>query len=284
MSSENSLTFVLSNRGIKNSSTAHQIAIYDGYQYRFKENNKNSSRYICTNTECQARVKKRHNVNERIIAAKVPTYKKMSPTLQKIRSSTSQKEPKDLLDLEISGQYAVTNGNEIFLRYDNKSRKNRIIIFVDNQYLKILSESDQWFMDGTFKCSPIKLMQLFTIHPLIKNLHEALILNPKYVMADFEKASRHAIQYHFPNIIIKGCWFHFKQAIFRRAVRIGLKQHYSKDEYRDFINLLGALALIPIEHVQQQSQSIDLLYVEETKPMQEKEQESKLHLMLEPQQ
>ncbi|CAF0929554.1 unnamed protein product [Brachionus calyciflorus] len=155
----------------------------------------------------------------------------MSSTLQKIRSSTSQKEPKDLLDLDISGQYAI------------------------------LSESDQWFMDGTFNCLPIKLMQLFTIHPLIINLNEAvtlpcifiltqqrtkktyleifgflknlaikqnLILYPKYVMADFEKAT-----------------------IFRRTVRIGLKQHYSKDEYRDFIDLLEALALIPIEHVQQ---------------------------------
>ncbi|CAF1019020.1 unnamed protein product [Brachionus calyciflorus] len=62
MSSENSLTFVLSNRGIKNSSTAHQKAIYDGYQYRFKENNKNSSRYICTNTECYACITIKDNV------------------------------------------------------------------------------------------------------------------------------------------------------------------------------------------------------------------------------
>ncbi|CAF1019025.1 unnamed protein product [Brachionus calyciflorus] len=95
----------------------------------------------------------------------------MSSTLQKIRSSKSQKEPKDLLDLDISGQYAVTNGNELFLRYDNKSRKNRIIIFVDNQCLKILSESDQWFMDSTFNlCQYIQYQNDYWFKNVEQNL------------------------------------------------------------------------------------------------------------------
>lgn len=68
-------------------------------------------------------------------------------------------------------------------------------------------------------------------------------------MADFEKASTLAIKYHFPNVNIKGCWFHYRQAIYRRAVKIGLKQYYGKDEYREFLNIFGALALIPSEKV-----------------------------------
>ncbi|RNA32908.1 Ragulator complex LAMTOR3, partial [Brachionus plicatilis] len=75
-------------------------------------------------------------------------------------------------------------------------------------------------------------------------------LNPTKVMADFEKASTNAMVYHFPNVTIKGCWFHFKKAIFKHAVRIGLKQHYGKTEYNVFVNMFGALALVPIDKVQ----------------------------------
>ena len=68
-------------------------------------------------------------------------------------------------------------------------------------------------------------------------------------MADFEKASTNALKYHFPNIEVKGCWFHFRQAIHRRAVKIGLKKDMEKDEYTKFMNSLGAMALIPIEQI-----------------------------------
>ncbi|CAF1102834.1 unnamed protein product, partial [Brachionus calyciflorus] len=133
----------------------------------------------------------------------------------------------------------------------------------------ILSESDTWFMDGTFKSAPRKVMQIFTIHAQLKNMQESVTvpsvygltkkrdkktyieifkilkklsfnantqLNTKSVMANFEKASGFAIKFHFPNVIIKGYWFHFRQAIFRRAVRLGLKPFYNKDSYRTFIN------------------------------------------------
>lgn len=63
-------------------------------------------------------------------------------------------------------------------------------------------------------------------------------------MADFEKASTNAVKFHFPSVVIKGCWFHYRQAIFRQVVRSGLRQFYGKDEYREFVNLLGAIALI----------------------------------------
>ncbi|CAF0790833.1 unnamed protein product [Brachionus calyciflorus] len=78
-----------------------------------------------------------------------------------------------------------------------------------------------------------------------------MTLNPKSIMADFEKASTIAMQFHFPNIIVKGCWFHFRQAIFRKAVQLGLKNNYHKDNYREFINLLGALSLLPIDKVKE---------------------------------
>ncbi|CAF0984577.1 unnamed protein product, partial [Brachionus calyciflorus] len=73
----------------------------------------------------------------------------------------------DFDDLEINGDYALTSNKCEFLRYDKKSKTD--------QSLKILSESDEWFMDGTFKSAPKQLMQLFTIHALIRDQNSSTI-------------------------------------------------------------------------------------------------------------
>lgn len=57
--------------------------------------------------------------------------------------------------------------------------------------------------------------------------------------------------YHFPDAEVKGCWFHFHQAINRNAIRYGLKQHYNQVKYKKFINSLGALAFLPLDKVQE---------------------------------
>ena len=46
----------------------------------------------------------------------------------------------------------------------NKSNNGRLFLFIDDECLKILSESDEWLMDGTFKSAPEKFLQLYTIH------------------------------------------------------------------------------------------------------------------------
>ena len=173
--------------------------------------------------------------------------------MQKRRKKVQPVVPLLLADLTIDGQFASTIDGKPFLLYDNKSTLSRIIIFSDTESLKVLSQASTWMMDGTFKCAPRNLLQLYSIHALIdkisipcvyiltqnrdqKTYEEAfgqlktsaieknIILNPKIVMADFEKASTNAISFYFPSIQIKECWFHFRQTIFRRAIRIGLKK------------------------------------------------------------
>ncbi|RNA23729.1 Ragulator complex LAMTOR3 [Brachionus plicatilis] len=222
-------------------------------------------------------------IPERTIAAKFPSFKKLSNTLHKRRANKLPSIPDEFSKLEITGEYTVTANNNAFLRYDNKANE-RIIIFVDDESLKILGESEEWYMDGTFKSAPIQLSQLFTIHAAVKDssqyttvpcvfillsnktkktyrkvfsilkdiaLKQNIILKPKSIMADFEEASTLAAEFHFPGIKVKGCWFHFRQAIFRRAIRLGLKQHYHKTEYKDFVSMLGGLALLPIDKVKE---------------------------------
>ena len=82
-------------------------------------------------------------------------------------------------------------------------------------------------------------------------------LNPKLALGDFEKASTNALKYHFPNVEIKGCWFHYRQAIMKRASKIGLYALYHQEEYCEFLNRLGALALIPENQVEEALQIIE---------------------------
>ncbi|CAF0884612.1 unnamed protein product [Brachionus calyciflorus] len=220
------------------------------------------------------------NIPERAIAAHFPAFSKISSTLTKIRSSNKPPIPEDFSRLQITGDYTKTTANNEFLRYDNQSKTNRLMIFVDDESLKLLSEATDWFMDGTFKCSPKQFMQMYTIHAYLANTTFASVyifaqkkeektyreaigalkdlatsknitLNPFLIMADFERASTNAVMHHFPNAVIKGCWFHFRQAIFKRVVKIGLKQFYAKTEYNEFINMFGALALVPIDRIQE---------------------------------
>jgi hypothetical protein len=39
-----------------------------------------------------------------------------------------------------------------------------------------------------------------------------LLLNPTVLLCDFELAAINALEFHFPNATIKGCFFHFGQA------------------------------------------------------------------------
>ena len=68
-------------------------------------------------------------------------------------------------------------------------------------------------------------------------------------MDDFENSSRSAVLFHWPGVIIRGCFFHFRHAIFRRVSIIGLRTDYNRDNYREFINSFGALALEPIANI-----------------------------------
>ena len=70
---------------------------------------------------------------------------------------------------------------------------------------------------------------------------------PSLIMTDFEKALFKASDEVFINCIHKGCFFHFKQAIFRKIQKLELTRIYNKKNNKDSIKLrtLTSLALIP---------------------------------------
>ena len=146
--------------------------------------------------------------------------------------------------------------------------------------LKILSQSEQWHSDATFKSTPVGFFLLLIIHGFFKNnmcpsvltlMHRKLLesnkfvlekliikilnlkiqLNPKIIFSDFEISLMKSFSYFWPFPSIKECNFYFSQCIFRQVITIRLKKKYkSTESFRNWVRKLIALSFVPIEEVQ----------------------------------
>lgn len=179
--------------------------------------------------------------------------------------------PNSDLELEVPEDFQKTEKYDLFLLFDSGKVEERMLIFATKENLKELSNSQHCFVDGTFDIVPNIFSQLFSIHcikntkiiPLVyallpnkkqttyiklltKILELEKNLKPVSVMSDFEKASISAFEEIFPNISIRGCFFHFHQCNYRKIQNLGLKSKYDKDsEFALKLRLLPSLALIP---------------------------------------
>lgn len=73
--------------------------------------------------------------------------------------------------------------------------------------------------------------RIYLIFPFLIHLAEnsGLRFEPNEIQVDFEIATIKAIENLFPNCIVKGCLFHFTQAIWRKVQNLGLVRFYNTD-------------------------------------------------------
>lgn len=129
-----------------------------------------------------------------------------------------------------------------FLQFDSAPENNPILNFSASENLRMLARAGHLFADGTLKTTPHPLFeQLYSIQadlggslvPLVfailKNKDSATYariltavkrlapgMNPSTITTDYETASIDAFHQAFPDAIMKGCWFHFAQCVWRR--------------------------------------------------------------------
>jgi len=74
---------------------------------------------------------------------------------------------------------------------------------------------------------------------------------PSRVMADYEDGFIVALkEVYGQNIHVEGCWFHFSQAVVRKAKKIGLSGAFRDDEHaRKCIRCLTCLPLLPADDI-----------------------------------
>ncbi|CAF0979411.1 unnamed protein product [Didymodactylos carnosus] len=178
----------------------------------------------------------------------LPSYQASQRTIERRRKKADHPlpTPQQLSDIHFPQELTLTTTNERFLLCDINHHQHRIIIFASDKDLERLSNSERWHCDGTFKIAPQLFHQMYTIHGIIKNksvplvyaflsgksqqLYEEMfneIINnitkePKFVTIDFETAVANALKATFQNVTVFGCFFHYKQAAWRKIMQLRL--------------------------------------------------------------
>lgn len=210
----------------------------------------------------------------------LPGTKSQQKKIKRVRSKNQTKEPLSIDDINIPEYLKYVESQQFLIADKSFNGNNRILMFTSISNMQLLSKSTVWFMDGTFKCCPSFLCQLFTIHammdennivPLVFGLmsnksqnayyefffeifkyacENNIHLHPKYIISDFEKASINAIKCFLPDVINKGCYFHFGQIIWRRIQTEKLQTKYGTDENFSLkMRMLKCLSLLNVNDI-----------------------------------
>ncbi|XP_060064009.1 uncharacterized protein LOC132544427 [Ylistrum balloti] len=180
--------------------------------------------------------------------------------------------PKTRQEILLEGKWRETSVGEQFLLFD-EGEEQRMIAFATTENLRMLSNADAVFCDGTFYTCPGLFTQLYTIHAMedgvmyplifvllpgksqliytnffrkISDTMDDLLLpfNPATVFLDFEAAAQNDIRTVYPGTTVKWCFFHYTQCIWRKAQQYGLQVSYGENE--DVHRLLRRAAVLPI--------------------------------------
>ena len=214
----------------------------------------------------------------------LPTIKSMKQTIFRHRALHAPPKVRDI-NFDLDHRFLPNIPN--FYRGQVFTTQGRHMIFFSDQQLEYLKITTSWYVDGTFKIMRDPFLQLLTIHTIVffnqqttsipiafiymsrrrkidylevfREIIEIVKRNsgekPKVrkIMADFEIALWQAIRKlksegDLPDVRMKGCFFHFCQAVFRKVMTFNLKKDYfnPKDSgTRIYIKWLMSLPLLP---------------------------------------
>ncbi len=208
----------------------------------------------------------------------IPIFDDISQSLKRKKKQNVPPIPNNIADVRIAGPWAETwDGQHNLLHIDNNWG---IAIFATRKQMKLLRRASTLYVDGTFRSTPRPYKQIYTLHAevrghvvqvatcLMRNkdtgsyrqVIQALKtgvrivtghrLRPRTVIVDFELAAMNAFESEFPNISVKGCYFHFNQALWKHIQELGLVRAYKNDRrLKKLVKKIMALGFLPIPHV-----------------------------------
>ena len=208
------------------------------------------------------------------VAGQLPPVRSIKQTVRRARrqDGVPLANPANLDELEIPDAYKKTMKGDDFLKFDSGSGPHRILIFTTSANLRLMSDCQNWYADGTFKCTPPLFNQVYTIHAVkyssviptvfvlmtdrstnsyIRVLMELNKLNPNLkpntVMTDFEQAALLAFKTVYPDIEQRGCLFHMGQCIWKKIqANEELRERYTSDpEFALSIRQILSIAFVP---------------------------------------
>ena len=223
-----------------------------------------------------------NEITDREATANYPTADADRQVIHRIKNKlkpTYPPTPTTLSDIELPDflmqTFAAIDGTgELFLLHDSGAiDKTRFFLFATQRNLDLLSGA-HWFADGTFDIAPPLFLQVYTIHAFIHGRCQPLIYcvlpkktqkmyvdvlkivktrlssDPISITSDFEKAFLNACASVFEKVTLFGCFFHFKQSMWRKIGELGLTVTYKEDaSVRKCLKMVQFLAFIPIADV-----------------------------------
>jgi hypothetical protein len=204
----------------------------------------------------------------------LPNLRNIKNSLYLSRASRLPRIPHSRVEVQLEGEWRHTlDGRDFILANDGED--DRLIIFGTVHNLRLLCQSDTIYMDGTFKMAPEMFSQVYSIHicylgtmlPMaiallpaktqqtysrfLRLVSEAAMrygmqFQPHTVCIDFESAMIAAVQEVLNNARIRGCLFHFSQALWRKIQDLGLTIRYKEDQaFNRLVRRAAALPLVP---------------------------------------
>ncbi|CAF3887522.1 unnamed protein product [Rotaria sordida] len=191
-------------------------------------------------------------------AITIPQCTAFQRRIQRIRQDEDiPTQPKTFADIVIPLNFQNTVTNQKFVLYDNNDHNRRLLIFASKEQLDFLNECESWHCDGTFAVTPKLFEPMYSIHGSIQTYEELFTIvkqhverKPKYISIDFKKAAENAFGVIYPQCDIFGCFFHFKQCIWREICELHLKKEFLENDIsRRTMKNLAALVFIPPQNV-----------------------------------
>lgn len=212
------------------------------------------------------------------VVANVPKLDNLKRNVRRQRQSKEDfpDNPSARNEFEIPIKYTNTTRNEEFLLFDSGKIESRMLLFGTKKFVDLMKSNRNWYVDGTFKKCPDVFCQIYTLHVIIKNKSIPVIYGllpnksketyfklfqkikefigdviPLSIMLDFELAVIQAIEEVFPGSLIRLCFFHLCQSLYRQICEKGLKAKYDKDiVFASKCKQLCSLAYVPVDQVE----------------------------------
>lgn len=165
-----------------------------------------------------------------------------------------------------------------FILADYYYEETRIILFCSPDSRQLIGEINEFFGDATFKSCPLPFAELYSIHgdvgstvdttnviPLLFalmpnkqqktyqtlfNLIKLTLPNwsPKTFHCDFELAAINALTEVFPDIQLRGCFYHWSRAVWKKSKALG---NTNRKGQKRIVGLTAVLPLLPNENLVQ---------------------------------
>ncbi|KAI6658285.1 hypothetical protein LOD99_15554 [Oopsacas minuta] len=171
-------------------------------------------------------------------AAKLPKLDSLKRTIQRQRASvlSAPVQPTALAELVLPAEYQRTAKGEQFLLYDSgEDDAHRFLIFGTQRNLGMLQQSKIWLADGPSRRRLPSSPSLFVLLPnktedTYRRMWEQIrilcpLAQPEQMLLDFEKGAINSFEHVWPNTVVKCCFFHLTQNIWRHV-----QSDYTHDE------------------------------------------------------